>query len=63
MVYFFRVAAPTFPITVQYDYEVKYRGTLNYPDYQIEIPDQSVESSSYTATVPADLELDIKQRT
>ena len=59
-VYYFRVAAPSYPITVQYDYEVKYKGTLNYPDYDIEEPEQSVESSSYTATVPADLDLRFK---
>ena len=59
-VYYFRVAAPAYPITVQYDYEVKYKGTLNYPDYDIEEPGQSVESSSFTATVPADLDLRFK---
>ena len=62
MAYFFRVTAPAFPITVQYDYEIKYRGTLNYPDYEIEMPEQSVESSAYTATVPANLDLRFKAK-
>ena len=61
-VYFFRVAAPSFPITVQYDYEIKYKGTLNYPDYDIEEPGQSVESSDYTASVPSDLDLRFKAK-
>lgn len=60
-IYFFRVAAPSFPITVQYDYEYKFKGTLDYPDYSIiDYPEQSVEYSSYTASVPADLDLRYK---
>jgi Domain of Unknown Function with PDB structure (DUF3857) len=58
--YFFRVAAPSYPITVQYDYEVKYKGTLNYPNYYIEEPEQSVENSTYTAAVPSWLDLRFK---
>ena len=59
-VYYFRVAAPSYPVTVQYDYEIKYKGTLNYPDYRIEIPEQSVEYSNYTVSVPADLDIRYK---
>ncbi|MGN6532015.1 MAG: DUF3857 domain-containing protein [Ginsengibacter sp.] len=59
-VYFFQVATPSYPVTVQFDYQFKYKGTLNYPDYHIQMPEQSVEYSSYTATVPADLDLKFK---
>lgn len=59
-VYYFQVAAPSFPITVQFDYEVKYKGTLNYPDYRIQYPGQSVEHSSYTVSIPANLDLRYK---
>lgn len=59
-VYFFRVAAPSYPITVQYDYEVKYKGTLNYPDYRIEKQEQSVEYSTYSVTIPATADLRFK---
>ncbi len=62
MVYYFRVAAPSYPITVEYDYDIKYKGTLNYPDYQIQIPEQSVENSKYTVTVPANLDLKYQQQ-
>ena len=62
MIYFFRVAAPAFPVTVQFDYEVKYKGTLNYPDYDIESPEQSIEYSSYTASVPVDIDLRFKAK-
>ena len=61
-VYYFRVAAPSYPITVQVDYEVKYKGTLNYPDYWIGTPDQSIENSSYTAIIPAGLDLKFKPK-
>ena len=60
--YYFRVAAPSYPITVQFDYHFKYKGTLNYPDYRIQIPDQAVENSTYTATVPAALDLKFKPK-
>jgi hypothetical protein len=60
--YYFRVAAPSYPVTVQYDYEIKLKGTLNYPDYHIAIPEQSIESSSYTASVPADIDLRFKEK-
>ena len=59
-IYYFQVAAPSYPITVQYDYQTKYKGTLNYPDYRIQRPEQSVESSNYTVSVPADLDLKFK---
>ncbi len=62
MVYYFRVAAPSYPITVEYDYDVKYKGTLNYFDYHIQVPEQAVENSKYTATVPVDLDLKYKQQ-
>jgi hypothetical protein len=59
-VYYFQVAAPSYPITVEYDYEMKFKGTLNYPDYRIEYPWQSVEHSSYTVKIPASLDLRYK---
>lgn len=59
-IYYFRVAAASYPVTVQYDYEVKYKGTLNYPDYRIEMPEQSVETSDFKVSVPLDLGLKFK---
>ncbi len=61
-IYYFQVGAPSYPITVEYDYHVKYKGTLNYPDYHIQMPEQSVENSKYTATVPVNLDLKFKQQ-
>lgn len=61
-VVYFRVAAPSYPITVQYDYDVKYKGTLDYPDYWIATSAQSVENSSFTATVPEELDMRFKSK-
>lgn len=58
--YYFQVAAPSYPVTVEYNYKVKFKGTLNYPDYRIQAPEQSVEHSKYTVTVPSDLDLKYK---
>ncbi|MEO6221532.1 MAG: DUF3857 domain-containing protein, partial [Ginsengibacter sp.] len=61
-IYYFRVAAPSYPTTVIFDTEVKYKGTLNYPDYYIQEPEQAVEYSSYTASIPAHLDLRHKSK-
>jgi hypothetical protein len=58
--YFFSVTAASYPITVEYDYTLKFKSTLFYPDYQIQDPEQSVEYSKFTATVPSDLDLKYK---
>jgi Domain of Unknown Function with PDB structure (DUF3857)/Transglutaminase-like superfamily len=59
-IYYFRVTAPSYPITVEYDYVIKYKGTLIYPEYQIQDPDQSVQFSQFVATVPSNLDLRFK---
>ena len=61
-IYYFRVSAPSYPITVQYDYVLKFKGTLNYPDYRVEIPEQSVEHSIFTVNVPSNLGLRYKDQ-
>lgn len=61
-VFYFRVAAPAYPVTVQYDYQIRFKGTLHYPDYEIIAPDQSVEHSIFTASVPASLDFKFKPK-
>jgi hypothetical protein len=61
-IYYFRVAAPVYPITVEYDFEIIFKGTLNYPDYEIVPPDQAVEHSIFTASVPENLDLKFKPK-
>ena len=58
--YYFQVAAPSYPFTVEYNYKMKFKGTLNYPDYHIQAPEQSVEHSKYSVTVPANLDIKYK---
>jgi len=59
-VFYIEFPAPAYPLTIQVDYELKLNGLLNYPRYQVQMPEQSVESSIYTATVPTDLDLRFK---
>ncbi|MEO6837090.1 MAG: DUF3857 domain-containing protein [Ginsengibacter sp.] len=61
-IYYFRVSAPSYPITVQYDYSLKFKGTLNYPDYRIESPEQSIEHSIFTVTVPSNIDIRYKDQ-
>lgn len=61
-VYYFQVAAPSYPVTVEYNYKVKFKGTLNYPDYQIQAPEQSVEHSKYVVSLPLNLDFKYKEQ-
>ena len=58
--YFIRVSAPSYPLTIVTDYEVKYNGILNYPGYKIQVPQQSVQNSLFTVKVPADNDIRYK---
>jgi hypothetical protein len=51
------IHAANLPVTVEYDYEIKEKGMLSYPEYEILDPDESLESSSFTARVNSDLDL------
>lgn len=51
------VSAPTYPITVEYIYEEKYKGSLHFPAYEIIVPGEGIVQSSFTAKVPRDLDL------
>ena len=59
-IYYLKVSSPSFPVTVEYDYAIQYTSTLDYPSFEIQDPGQSVESSSFTAKVPLDLDLRFK---
>lgn len=53
----FEVPATSYPMTVEYTYEIKYKGILSYPPYEIQTPGEGVENSSYTARVKKELDL------
>jgi len=56
---FYNFSAPSYPITVRYEYEMKFKnGILNYPSFR-PVPGfrVSVEKSSYELKIPADFVL------
>ncbi|MEO7311620.1 MAG: DUF3857 and transglutaminase domain-containing protein [Chitinophagaceae bacterium] len=57
---YFRVTAPSYPITVERTYTVKYKGILDYPDDNIQNPYTSVEHFVYSVEVPNELGLRYK---
>ena len=55
-------AASSYPYTVEYEYEVRYRQTLNFYDWQPNPSDGlAVEKSSYTFTCPASFGIHYKE--
>lgn len=60
--YYLTVPANAYPLTIQTDYEEKYTGILDYPDYYFVEPYQSLQKSSYTVIVPAELDLRYKEK-
>lgn len=54
---FYSVNASSFPVTIDLEYELKFKGTLMYPSYDILVPGKGVVQSSFTAKVPVNLDL------
>jgi hypothetical protein len=61
-VYFTRFPTSSYPTTMQVDYEVSFSGLLNYPDYDVQVPEQSVENSVFVVKVPIELDLRFKAK-
>ena len=61
-VYYIQFPVASYPITMLVEYEVRYNGLLNYPDYEVQLPEQAIENSVFIATVPAELDLRFKGR-
>jgi hypothetical protein len=59
---YFEVNASSYPITVEFNYEQKFKGTLFYPQYDIQSSAESVLQSTFTAKVPAELDLRFKEK-
>ncbi|HEY0058893.1 MAG TPA: DUF3857 domain-containing protein [Flavisolibacter sp.] len=59
---YYRVQPSSFPFTVEFSYEQKFRGTFLLPDYRFITSKESVIESSYTARVPADMKLRYKAK-
>ncbi|WP_207512827.1 DUF3857 domain-containing protein [Longitalea luteola] len=56
------VPAAAYPVTVEYKFTLRFKGTLFFPPYQIIRPGQGVERSSFTAKVPKELGLRYKEK-
>ncbi len=59
---FYNVNASNFPVTIELEYELKFKGTLTYPSFNILTPGTGVLQSSFTAKVPIHLDLRYKTR-
>jgi hypothetical protein len=59
---YYVVTTANYPITVEYKYELRFKGTLRYPDYSILKSKEGVENSSFTVKVPAELDLRYKEK-
>jgi len=60
--WYLSVPAGSYPCTVEFEYELNYKGTLNYPTYWIQFPGRGVQSSSFTAKIPKDLDIRYKEK-
>ncbi len=52
---YFNISAPTYPITVEFNYSIKFKGIFSLPGYDMQSPWQSVQHSVFEVEVPADL--------
>lgn len=60
--FYLTIPAASYPITVEYNFEIKYSGSLNYPDYDVQQPKQAVQNSNFTVIVPTDLDIRYKEK-
>ena len=52
---FFDVSAASYPITVEFNYSIKYKGIFSLPGYNMQSPWQSVQHAVFEVEVPTDL--------
>jgi len=62
MYHWLEIPAASYPTTVELSYEVDESSTLFYPRYSIQHSEEAVESSSFTAIVPAEIDLRYKEQ-
>lgn len=59
---YFAVPATRYPVTVEFKYEVKTKGSLFYPSFDIIVPGESVQHTEFTAIIAKPLQLRYKLR-
>ncbi len=57
---YFNVSPPGYPVTVEINYSIKYKGLFNYPGNYFQHSNQSVQKAVFDVEVPADLSLRYK---
>ena len=62
MIQYISISANEYPVTVEYKYEIKFKGTLVYPSYDILTLGESLQQSSFIAKVPKELGLRFKAK-
>ncbi len=60
--YFYQVRVGSFPVTIETDYKIKFKQTMRYPTYQIMVPGEGIENSSYTVRIHQDIDLRYKTK-
>jgi len=58
---FYSVAPGTYPVTIEVNYEKKFRSTLSLPDYNFIKPGEGVIESNFTIKAPAEIALRYKR--
>lgn len=58
---YFNVPAPSYPVTVEFSYEIDFHGTLVFPAYRFYESGVAIEKSSFTAKIARPLELRYKE--
>jgi len=52
---FFDVNAASYPVTVEFNYSIKFKGILGFPAYKLQTARESVQQSVFEVEVPSDL--------
>jgi len=60
--HYMHISAPGFPITLEFNVTMKFKGILNYPRYQIQEPNEGIEFSSCVVKVPKELDIRYKEK-
>lgn len=58
----FQVPVTRYPVSVEYKYEERRKGTMFYPSYDLLLPGERVESSSFTAKIAKELDLRFQEK-
>ena len=60
--WYLNIKVRLYPVTIETDYRIKYKGTLGYPTYQILKPEEGVEHSSFQARIKKNMGLRYKEK-